>query len=89
MAKRHPNVDMENLAITEAAAGNPNFGPVIALCLLSKYLGLHKINGRKGEGHIVELPLERGFVLLFGRIWMFWRFVFRCFSLTGISKLLL
>jgi thymidylate synthase len=28
MAKRHPNVDMENLAITEAAAGNPNFGPV-------------------------------------------------------------
>lgn len=28
MAKRHPNVDMENLAITEAAAGNPNFGPI-------------------------------------------------------------
>lgn len=61
----------------------------IALCLLRKYLGLHKINGRKGEGHIVELPLERGFVLLLGRIWMFWRFVFRCFSLTGISMLLL
>lgn len=28
MAKRHPNVEMENLAITEAAAGNPNFGPI-------------------------------------------------------------
>lgn len=28
IAKRHPNVDMENLAITEAAAGNPNFGPI-------------------------------------------------------------
>lgn len=28
MAKRHPNVDMENLAITEAVAGNPNFGPI-------------------------------------------------------------
>jgi len=28
MAKRHPNVDMENLAITEAAAGNPDYGPI-------------------------------------------------------------
>lgn len=28
MAKRHLNVDMENLAITEAAAGNSNFGPI-------------------------------------------------------------
>ena len=28
LAKKHPNVDIENLAITEAAAGNPNFGPI-------------------------------------------------------------
>lgn len=28
MAKKHPNVDMENLAITEAASGNPDFGPI-------------------------------------------------------------
>lgn len=28
MAKRNPNVEMENLVITEAAAGNPNFGPI-------------------------------------------------------------
>lgn len=28
MAKRHPNVPMENLAITEAASGNPHYGPI-------------------------------------------------------------
>lgn len=28
LAKLHPNVEMENLAITEAAAGNPNYGPI-------------------------------------------------------------
>jgi thymidylate synthase len=28
MAKSHPNIEMENLAITEAAGGNPNYGPI-------------------------------------------------------------
>ena len=57
--------------------------------MLRKYLGLHKINGRKGEGAHCRVAVGEGLRASFGKNLDVLAIRFRRFSLMEISMLLL